>query len=114
MENNYGWICPKCGCPNAPTNETCVACFNHEKIEISEPVPLFKQRCPKCGMDLSKPLGFVCPDFCCPQRSGITAFNPLNAADNFNPISPLSFRTLDSLMELRNQHSCTNIREEED
>jgi len=26
-EKHYGWICPKCGCPNAPTNKTCVACF---------------------------------------------------------------------------------------
>lgn len=80
-ENNYGWVCPKCGCPNAPTNKSCVACFNTEHIDIVAPndtVP----RCVKCGMDLSKPLGFVCPDFCCPQRASLKPFNPLNAKDN--------------------------------
>lgn len=93
-EINYGWVCPKCGCPNAPTNKTCVACFSHEEQWPKVPMPFMPTTppaekwempttCAKCGMRIDGALGYVCPTPGCPcGLGGITSFNPLNAKDN--------------------------------
>lgn len=36
---NYGWICPKCGMPNAPTNLVCVACTENKVDVIGKMLP---------------------------------------------------------------------------
>lgn len=47
-QNNYGWICPKCGCPNAPANKSCVSCHTpettneHNKSKDDTKIPLYE------------------------------------------------------------------------
>ena len=93
---NYGWVCPKCGCPNAPTNKTCVACFSHEDPAPKVLMPIIKDTlppttCSTCGIKITSPMGYVCRHPDCPcgfgpkvcmTVPGITGFNPLNAKDN--------------------------------
>lgn len=90
-KDNYGWICPKCGCPNAPTNQTCVACFSSDPQKdcvgdkiVATRSPLFPPSCSKCGIKFYASMGYVCVDDNCPcgMGPGIAAFNPLNAKDN--------------------------------
>jgi uncharacterized OB-fold protein len=35
MTNNqqYGWICPKCGVPNNPNNSTCQSCKTEASVQ---------------------------------------------------------------------------------
>jgi len=74
-----GWVCPKCGAPNNPDNQTCVACFSTADDPAPPQVPpiwepmrqphtLPKPNCPKCG----GPGYPLCPDYNCPMRSAIS------------------------------------------
>lgn len=84
-EINYGWVCPKCGCPNAPTNKSCVACFNMEHIEIppytlptitpfnplnAKDNVLRPTNCTQCGIRLDTVMGYCCPNIDCPSGMG--------------------------------------------
>lgn len=33
-EFKYGWICPRCGASNAPTNKICVTCMKEKNGHV--------------------------------------------------------------------------------
>ena len=37
-----------------------------------EQVQTLKNNCQRCGLDLSKPMGYVCPQFDCPSQLKVT------------------------------------------
>lgn len=75
--NRTGWICPKCNKVMSPDVKSC-SCSNVE-IQIStypgdKTWPAFPGdvvgTCPKCGLQLHRTMGYVCPNFGCPTGLG--------------------------------------------
>jgi hypothetical protein len=81
MNENIGWVCPKCGAPNSPSNTTCAACFSSPQYTPHKQIPEWAPHkpdhrdflteagtsCPKCGILRNRVMGYVCSNLDCPN-----------------------------------------------
>lgn len=72
MMYNQGWNCPKCGKAHGPHVNTCPESspYTPTTWPNTYPSPTMTQQCPKCGLQLSPVMGYVCSKYGCPTGLG--------------------------------------------
>lgn len=72
-----GWYCPGCNSYHGPHVDTCPngeSKFPQEPYKSPYPyVPLGTRECPKCGLQLTNSMMYVCSNLNCPTGLGGTA-----------------------------------------